>query len=225
MPAPPTPPVRREASGTLPRNIWKDETRVSHRVTLIPGDGTGPEIAEATRRVLEATGVDLRLGRAGRRRRRHGAGTAATRCPTTCSSRSAATASPSRARSRRRSAPASARSTSACARRSTSTRRCGRASTTPACAPATPTPVDLVIVRENTEDLYAGIEFERGRTASARSPRRSSALSGAHDPRRLRHLDQADLRVRHPPGRAVRVRLRPRERPQQGDRRCTRRTS
>ncbi|HEV3473691.1 MAG TPA: isocitrate/isopropylmalate dehydrogenase family protein [Actinomycetota bacterium] len=28
-----------------------------HRVTLIPGDGTGPEISEATRRVLEATGV------------------------------------------------------------------------------------------------------------------------------------------------------------------------
>jgi isocitrate dehydrogenase (NAD+) len=28
-----------------------------HRVTLIPGDGTGPEITEATRRVLEATGV------------------------------------------------------------------------------------------------------------------------------------------------------------------------
>jgi isocitrate dehydrogenase (NAD+) len=28
-----------------------------HRVTLIPGDGTGPEISDATRRVLEATGV------------------------------------------------------------------------------------------------------------------------------------------------------------------------
>jgi isocitrate dehydrogenase (NAD+) len=28
-----------------------------HRVTLIPGDGTGPEITEATRRVLEGTGV------------------------------------------------------------------------------------------------------------------------------------------------------------------------
>src|SRR5439155_21144177 len=28
-----------------------------HRVTLIPGDGTGPELTEATRRVLEATGV------------------------------------------------------------------------------------------------------------------------------------------------------------------------
>src|SRR5918998_1095045 len=29
----------------------------TYRVTLIPGDGTGPEIAEATRRVLDATGV------------------------------------------------------------------------------------------------------------------------------------------------------------------------
>ena len=30
---------------------------MGHRVTLIPGDGTGPELTEATRRVLEATGV------------------------------------------------------------------------------------------------------------------------------------------------------------------------
>jgi isocitrate dehydrogenase (NAD+) len=32
---------------------------MAHRVTLIPGDGTGPEIAEATRRVLEASGAEL----------------------------------------------------------------------------------------------------------------------------------------------------------------------
>jgi isocitrate dehydrogenase (NAD+) len=32
---------------------------VAHEVTLIPGDGTGPELAEATRRVLEATGVSF----------------------------------------------------------------------------------------------------------------------------------------------------------------------
>jgi isocitrate dehydrogenase (NAD+) len=32
---------------------------VAHEVVLIPGDGTGPELAEATRRVLEATGVEL----------------------------------------------------------------------------------------------------------------------------------------------------------------------
>jgi isocitrate dehydrogenase (NAD+) len=30
---------------------------MSYKVTLIPGDGTGPELVEATRRVLEATGV------------------------------------------------------------------------------------------------------------------------------------------------------------------------
>ena len=78
----PNPTGAARVSGTLAPNIWEDETRVSHRVTLIPGDGTGPEIAEATRRVLEATGVELRLGRAGGRRRRHGSATAATRCPT-----------------------------------------------------------------------------------------------------------------------------------------------
>jgi isocitrate dehydrogenase (NAD+) len=32
---------------------------MSHRVTLIPGDGIGPELAEATRRVLEASGVPI----------------------------------------------------------------------------------------------------------------------------------------------------------------------
>ncbi|MGI5837196.1 MAG: isocitrate/isopropylmalate dehydrogenase family protein, partial [Chloroflexota bacterium] len=39
-----------------------------HKVTLIPGDGTGPEIVEAARRVLEATGVQFEwdLKQAGR---------------------------------------------------------------------------------------------------------------------------------------------------------------
>ena len=31
-----------------------------HNVTLLPGDGIGPEVSEATRRVLEATGVAFR---------------------------------------------------------------------------------------------------------------------------------------------------------------------
>jgi isocitrate dehydrogenase (NAD+) len=30
---------------------------MTHRVTLIPGDGIGPELAEATRHVLDASGV------------------------------------------------------------------------------------------------------------------------------------------------------------------------
>ena len=45
---------------------------MTHRVTLIPGDGIGPELAEATRRVLEASGVAFDVGRRGRRRSRHG---------------------------------------------------------------------------------------------------------------------------------------------------------
>jgi isocitrate dehydrogenase (NAD+) len=32
---------------------------MAYRITLIPGDGTGPELVEATRRVLEATGVEF----------------------------------------------------------------------------------------------------------------------------------------------------------------------
>ncbi len=32
---------------------------MAHRVTLIPGDGIGPEVAEATRRILEAGGVKI----------------------------------------------------------------------------------------------------------------------------------------------------------------------
>jgi isocitrate dehydrogenase (NAD+) len=32
---------------------------MAHQITLIPGDGTGPELVAATRRVLEATGVEF----------------------------------------------------------------------------------------------------------------------------------------------------------------------
>src|SRR3954466_14157656 len=40
---------------------------MAHRVTLIPGDGIGPELAQATRRVLDASGVafDWEVGEAG----------------------------------------------------------------------------------------------------------------------------------------------------------------
>jgi isocitrate dehydrogenase (NAD+) len=36
---------------------------LAHRVTLIPGDGVGPEVAEAARRALDATGVELEWDR------------------------------------------------------------------------------------------------------------------------------------------------------------------
>src|SRR5438034_10015265 len=45
--------------GPKPATRGIESDPVPHRVTLIPGDGTGPELTEATRRVLEATGVEL----------------------------------------------------------------------------------------------------------------------------------------------------------------------
>ena len=53
--------------------------------------------------------------------------------------------------------------------------------------------VDLIIVRETTEDLYAGIEYEQG-TADAEELIRLDRVEGRHaPPSRRRHLDQADL--------------------------------
>src|SRR5437660_9910004 len=45
--------------GAAQYRAWIESGAVAHRVTLIPGDGTGPELTEATRRVLEATGVEV----------------------------------------------------------------------------------------------------------------------------------------------------------------------
>jgi isocitrate dehydrogenase (NAD+) len=55
---------------------------------------------------------------------------------------------------------------------------------------------DIVIVRENTEDLYAGIEFEKGSDEVEKL--RKFLAEELDSPTRdeLRHLDQADLGVR-----------------------------
>src|SRR5438105_1476602 len=54
---------RRLRSGYRPHShqVTKTSERseLAYRVTFIPGDGTGPEISEAVRRVLEATGVEF----------------------------------------------------------------------------------------------------------------------------------------------------------------------
>src|SRR5918992_337675 len=41
----------------MPGHRAREGATVAHRVTFIPGDGVGPELSEATRRVIEATGV------------------------------------------------------------------------------------------------------------------------------------------------------------------------
>ena len=34
-------------------------TKMTHRVTLIPGDGIGPEVSEAVLRIVAAAGVEI----------------------------------------------------------------------------------------------------------------------------------------------------------------------
>src|SRR5512140_2362595 len=46
--------------GTLKSEKYGGRDLMPYTITLIPGDGTGPEITEATRRVIEATGVDIK---------------------------------------------------------------------------------------------------------------------------------------------------------------------
>jgi len=139
---------------------------MAHDVTLILGDGTGPELAEAARRCVDATGVKInwdpqeagvdvmeRLG---------------TPLPdsvmesvrrTKCALKAPITTP----------VGTGFRSINVHLRQALGLFACIRP-----CKqyPGVRTffnsvPVDLVIVRENTEDLYAGIEFERGKKETA----------------------------------------------------------
>ena len=134
---------------------------MAHEVTLIPGDGTGPELAEATRRVLEATGVefDWDLQQAGadvmdqfggnplpeetlESIRRTGV---AIKGPITTP------------------VGGSFRSVNVGLRKALDLYGQVRPCKTYEGVRTRFDDVDLIIVRENTEDLYAGIEYEQGK--------------------------------------------------------------
>jgi len=137
---------------------------VAHLVTLIAGDGIGPEVAEATRRVLDATGVEIEwvLEDAGAAvLEREG------------------TPLPDRVLEQiRRSRVAikgpittpvggGFRSVNVALRHELDLFAAVRPSRS---IPGVPTPhpgVDLVVIRENTEDLYRGVEYERGSPEAA----------------------------------------------------------
>lgn len=131
---------------------------MTHRVTLIRGDGTGPELAEATRRVLEATGVifDWDVQEAGVDIME----TMGTPLPESVleSIRSTKVALK---------APITTpvgtgfRSVNVAIRKELDLYACLRPCRSYAGVRSRFENIDLVIVRENTEDLYAGIEFER----------------------------------------------------------------
>jgi len=135
-----------------------------YNITLIPGDGIGPEITEATKRVLEATGISFKwdVVYAGAEvQEKYGTplpdyvidsimkNKVAIKGPITTPVGSGF------------------RSVNVAIRKQLELYACVRPCK---CYPGAPTiykDVDLVIVRENTEGLYSGIEFEEGSTQTA----------------------------------------------------------
>ena len=139
-------------------------------VTLIPGDGIGPSISDATVQILEAAGADIAVGRApGGPRGRVGA-------RESDAGRHARLDPPHPGRAERpardtRSGKGTARSTSPCVRPSTCMPTSGRR--TSSCAAVRFDRVDIVLVRENTEGLYVGRRALYRRSVTIRAPPRS----------------------------------------------------
>ena len=133
---------------------------MSHRVTLIPGDGTGPELTEATRRVLEATGVEFEwdLREAGADvMEQHDGNPLPPETLDSVRDTGVALKGPI-------TTPIGTgfRSVNVALRHELGLYACLRPCKTYPGVRTRYEAVDVVIVRENTEDLYAGIEFESG---------------------------------------------------------------
>jgi isocitrate dehydrogenase (NAD+) len=131
----------------------------THRVTFIPGDGTGPEIAEATRRVLEATGVsfDWDVQHAGVDVMEEYGTPLPDQVLESIRSTKVAIKGPI-------TTPVGTgfRSVNVALRKELDLYMCLRPCKSYAGVRSRYENIDLVIVRENHEDLYAGIEFEQG---------------------------------------------------------------
>ncbi len=136
-----------------------------HNVTLIPGDGIGPEVSEATRRVLEASGARFKwdVAYAGAEALEEFGALLPEATMASIRKNRVAIKGPV-------TTPIGSgfRSVNVALRKRLDLYVCLRP-----CKiyPGAPTPfknVDIVVVRENTEDLYAGIEFEEGKPETAR---------------------------------------------------------
>jgi isocitrate dehydrogenase (NAD+) len=135
-----------------------------HRVTLIPGDGVGPELSEATRRVLEATGVGFSwdVQEAGESAMDRLGTPLPEEVLDSIRTNGVALKGPIAT------PPSSGiRSVNVALRVALDLYACVRPSRTFPGAPSRYEHVDVVVVRENTEGMYTGIEFEQGEPATA----------------------------------------------------------
>lgn len=133
-----------------------------HKITLIPGDGTGPEITEATRRVLETTGVPIQwdIQHAGIDVFEKEGTPLPDRVLESIKKNKVAIKGPI-------TTPVGKgfRSVNVTLRQTLDLYCCLRPCKTFTGTRTRYENIDLVIVRENTEDLYAGIEFQKGSEA------------------------------------------------------------
>jgi isocitrate dehydrogenase (NAD+) len=148
---------------------------VTYTVTFIPGDGTGPELAEAVRRVLEATGVDFEWDW-------QEAGTDVyEREGTPLPGRVIESIKRNRVAIK---APITTpvgsgfRSVNVALRKELDLYCCLRPCKAYEGVRTRFPETDVVVVRENHEDLYAGIEFEKGSQEAARLRELVEELSG-----------------------------------------------
>jgi isocitrate dehydrogenase (NAD+) len=137
---------------------------MAHRVTLIPGDGTGPELTEATRRVLEATGVefDWDVRQAGVEVMEEAGTPLPEETLASIKRNGVALKGPI-------TTPIGTgfRSVNVALRHELELYACVRPCKHYAGVRSRYDDVDIVVVRENTEDLYAGIEYEAGSESAA----------------------------------------------------------
>jgi isocitrate dehydrogenase (NAD+) len=133
---------------------------VAHLVTLIPGDGIGPEVADAARAVVAATGVEVEwvVEQAGQVTLDRDGETLSGRVLDAIRHARVALKGPI-------TTPVGTgfRSVNVALRHELNLFAAVRPSRSLPGVPTRYRDVDLVVVRENTEDLYAGIEFEQGR--------------------------------------------------------------
>ncbi len=146
-----------------------------HTVTLIPGDGTGPEVTEAMRRCVEATGVAIQWERqqAGADiMEEHGTPLPESVLESIRKNRVAIKGPIT--------TPVGTgfRSVNVAIRKQLDLYACLRPSKYYEGVKSRYPGVDLVIVRENTEDLYAGIEFASGTDENAKIIEQIQQLTG-----------------------------------------------
>jgi isocitrate dehydrogenase (NAD+) len=148
---------------------------LSYEVTFIPGDGTGPEISEATRRVLEATGVEFEWDwqDAGADVYEAEGTPLPDRVIESIKRTKVAIKGPI-------TTPVGSgfRSINVALRKELDLYSCQRPSKAYEGVRTRFPETDLVIIRENHEDLYAGIEFEMGSEEAKRLIDELEKLSG-----------------------------------------------